>query len=195
MKIDTRNLILKNAYEEMRLHGFQGLRTDKVIEDLNITKGALYHYFPGKKELALAVIDEIISEKYRDTWQGIEGYEDNAIDFVIITLEWLLKRTTEKDIRLGDPLNNLIQEMSALDDDFRKKLEEILDNVRQLIQSALKKGKKAGNVRDNTSAKDTALFIIGSILGAYTIAKLYQSKKIFNNLIEGLIENIRLLKI
>jgi AcrR family transcriptional regulator len=194
MKPETRSLILKKAYEQMRLHGYQGLRTEMVIEELNITKGALYHYFPGKKELALSVVDEIIAEKYMDTWRGIKGYEDNAIDFIVLTLEWMLKRSTEKEIRLGDPLNNLIQEMSALDDDFRNRLEKILEEITGMIQQALKKGKKGGNVKETVSARQASLYIVATIMGAYSVAKLYQSHKTFERIIESLIDYLLLLK-
>lgn len=194
MKTETRSLILKKAYEQMRLHGYQGLRTEMVIDELNITKGALYHYFPGKKELAYAVVDEVIAEKYMDTWRGIKGYEDNAVDYIVLTLEWMLKRTTEKEVRLGDPLNNLIQEMSALDNDFRMRLEKILEDIRSMIQLALKKGKKAGNVKDSVSARQASLHIVATILGAYSVSKLYQSRKSFERIIESLIEYLSLLK-
>lgn len=195
MKADTRQLILNKAYEHIKLYGYQGLRTDKVIEALGITKGALYHYFPGKKELGYAVVDEVLAGKYADTWSGLKGYEDNALDFIIITLEWMLKRITEKEIRLGDPLTNLIQEMSALDEGFRVRLETILGNIQGLLQTALKKGKKGGNVKESVPARQTSIYILATLQGAFSLAKVYQSRKIFVNVTENLIIYLKDLKI
>lgn len=55
---DTRTQILERIYQAVRLHGFQGMRADKVVIDLGITKGALYHYFASKLELGYAIVDE-----------------------------------------------------------------------------------------------------------------------------------------
>ena len=62
--MNTREQILNKNYESMCVHGFQGLRTDKVIDTLGITKGAFYHYFSSKKELGYAIVDEIIAPHY-----------------------------------------------------------------------------------------------------------------------------------
>jgi AcrR family transcriptional regulator len=47
----TRNKIVQKCFEAIAEHGFCTLRTDKEIQRLKITKGAFYHYFPGKMEL------------------------------------------------------------------------------------------------------------------------------------------------
>ena len=51
MQSDTRQRILEKNFEAMHEHGYQGMRADKVVKELGITKGAFYHYFEGKQEL------------------------------------------------------------------------------------------------------------------------------------------------
>ena len=55
----TRQKILDIAFEEILLKGYQGLRVDGVLKKAALTKGAFYHHFSSKKELGLAVIDEV----------------------------------------------------------------------------------------------------------------------------------------
>ena len=69
---DTRAQILERNFQAVRLHGFQGMRADKVITDLGITKGALYHYFPNKFELGYAIVDELIAPVYVNSWRPFE---------------------------------------------------------------------------------------------------------------------------
>ena len=45
----TRQIILQAAYEEIYARGFQAASIAKILSTTDVTKGALYHYFPTKK--------------------------------------------------------------------------------------------------------------------------------------------------
>lgn len=62
--IDTREKILTAMFSDGHLNGFQGLRADKVITEIGVTKGALYHYFPTNQSIGLSIIDEMIEPMY-----------------------------------------------------------------------------------------------------------------------------------
>jgi AcrR family transcriptional regulator len=69
---DTRARILQENYKAVHRFGFQGTRTDKVVAELGITKGAFYHYFPTKNDLGYAIVDEIILPNYTSIWKAFE---------------------------------------------------------------------------------------------------------------------------
>ena len=56
----ARDKILNAAYGEIHRSGFQAASIANILADTKLTKGALYHYFPAKRVLGLAVIDEVI---------------------------------------------------------------------------------------------------------------------------------------
>ncbi|MDB5014222.1 MAG: hypothetical protein JWQ25_2424, partial [Daejeonella sp.] len=84
--MDTRTQILNKNYEAMSKHGFQGLRTDKVIAELNITKGAFYHYFPSKNSVGYAVVDELMTPQYITNWANLVRKDVHVIDAFIEAL-------------------------------------------------------------------------------------------------------------
>lgn len=51
---------LDAAFSEIHRHGFQAASLTQILTDTGLTKGALYHHFPDKKALGLAVIQEVI---------------------------------------------------------------------------------------------------------------------------------------
>ena len=61
----------------MHLNGFQGLRADKVITEIGITKGARYHYFPTKQSIGLCIIDEVIKPMYLTFYNELDVWQHN----------------------------------------------------------------------------------------------------------------------
>ena len=101
-------------FADIHKNGFQGLRADKVIKDLDVTKGAVYHYFPSKDSIGLAVIEEILEPNYLKFYNDLDIFEGNPIDMLQFHLKDLSRMATEESISLGCPMNNLVQEMSPL---------------------------------------------------------------------------------
>jgi AcrR family transcriptional regulator len=60
----TRRGILAAAFAEIHRQGFQAASVANILADTGLTKGALYHHFPDKKALGLAVIDEVIRPSF-----------------------------------------------------------------------------------------------------------------------------------
>ncbi len=171
---DTRTLILQANYHAMRRHGFQGVRPDKVIAALGVTKGALYHYFPSKKDLGYAVVEEIISPAYLGIWGDIQTKNDHPIDQVQTLLNVLLHPAKTDDIALGCPLNNLIQEMSPLDEGFRNRLAAILKAMHRSLAAGLKRGVANQQVKPSVNPDAAAWMILSAVEGAFGLSKTFQ---------------------
>ena len=48
---DTRNRILKAAFDEFAAHGIAGARIDRIAISAGVNKAMIYYHFPGKQEL------------------------------------------------------------------------------------------------------------------------------------------------
>jgi TetR/AcrR family transcriptional regulator, transcriptional repressor for nem operon len=192
--MDTRTQILQKNFEAMRLNGFQGVRADKVVESLSITKGALYHYFATKQELGYAIVDEIIAPHYTGFWKPLENYGGNPIDYIKTKFHELAAICTENEAKLGCPLNNLMQEMSPLDDGFRERLQSIITQMQQSVAIGLKNGQKKKFVRKDIDPTKTALFLISSLEGAYGVAKTLQNRAAFETVMSGLTDYLETLR-
>lgn len=190
----TRREILEKNYESIKKQGFQGTRTDRVIEDMGITKGAFYHYFKTKQDLGYAVIDELIAPRYIGMWQQLDHHEDQPIDGIIQILEQFRQQYDDEKIRLGCPLNNLVQEMSPIDDGFQQRLQDIFTEIHAALTRALVRAGNNLQLSALLNEEDAAYFILASLEGCFTLGKAHQSKIVFDKAINQLIRYVRLLK-
>jgi hypothetical protein len=62
----TRDKLLQAAFCEIHRQGFQAASIANILADTGLTKGALYHHFPTKQALGLAVIGEVIEARLDD---------------------------------------------------------------------------------------------------------------------------------
>ncbi len=176
---DTRERILQQMFLDIRKNGFQGLRADKVIADMDITKGALYHYFPNKQSIGTAVIEEILRPNYLRHYLELEHSEMHPIDKLQEHLQFLSAQATDEDVALGCPLNNLVQEMSPIDEDFRLRMKSIVDTIHRSIATALRRGQAAGQVRSDVNPEQIAQFFFAGVEGAYSISKVRKDAAAF----------------
>ena len=177
-ELATRQVILEAAYEEIHARGFQGASLSKILSSTNVTKGALYHYFPTKIELGYAVVDEILAEHIQQMWiQPLLETDDPITAFKNIILQ-SGREITEEDIQCGCPLNNLAQEMAPIDEGFRSRVEAVYRSWRKGIEKALLSGQEKGFVKKEVNVVSVATMIVASLEGCMGLAKNAQSKKV-----------------
>ena len=191
MSTSTRQLILQRCFEAIQAKGFETLRTDKEIARLKITKGAFYHYFPNKAELGYAVVDEVMMPYYEQKWANLANIETGIADALNTVLEQEKNKASETTIKRGDVLTNMILEMSHSDDLFRQKLEAVNEVQVKIIQKAIMAGRVAGELKNQTDARSMALFIVGQLMGCYTISKVRASKETFVSMVGNLQKQLK----
>jgi len=171
--------ILDEAFQEVYRHGFQAASLSHIIGKSGLTKGALYHHFPTKADLGHAVIDEVIRDGLEAMVFAPLRESDDPIATLLDIIRLKGERTTVESVALGCPLNNLMQEMSTLDIQFKKRLTAVLDEWRDACMDALQRGQKRGRVRKEVDCRAAALFLVSAWEGCTGVAKNLQSVKEF----------------
>lgn len=191
----TRQVILEAAYEEIHARGYQGASLSKILSSTNVTKGALYHYFPTKLELGYAVVDEILADHIQQQWvQPLLLTKDPIASFKKIIMQ-TGSEITEEDIQCGCPLNNLAQEMAPKDEGFRLRIEAVYRSWRKGIESALLKGQENGFVKQEINVASVATMIVASLEGCMGLAKNSQSKKLLFQCGQSVVDYLESLKV
>lgn len=171
----TRASLLQAAFGEIFANGYQAASLDRILARTAVTKGALYHHFPNKHALGLAVVDEVIAQRFTQFVKEPLAATDDPLPVLRGMIRTKVEAASRKELTLGCPLNNLIQEMAPLDDEFRKRLQGILRAWRDAIADALQRGQQAGNVRADVDPQDAASFITAAVEGAQGLAKATHS--------------------
>lgn len=175
----TRERLLQSAFREIYKYGFQGAGIDTILAATNVTKGALYHHFESKEALGYAIVEEIIAEITRHRWVlPLQRSSDkNPVDALIGIVKAI--PCEPKDVKSGCPLVNLAQEMSQLDEQFRKRLERIFHTWQEEIAITLRRGQSQGMVRRDLVPEETASFLIAMVEGYEVLAKNAQDARVW----------------
>jgi AcrR family transcriptional regulator len=183
----TRQRLLQAAFREVYRYGFQSAGIDTILAATNVTKGALYYHFESKEALGHAIIEEIVAEITKDRWVRPlrESKDKNPIDALIRIVQAIPARP--KDVKLGCPLVNLTQEMSQINEQFRKRLERIYKAWQEGIATALREGQYRGTVRPDLVPEETASFLIAMVEGYEVLAKNAQDPKVWNMGIKNIV--------
>jgi AcrR family transcriptional regulator len=188
----TRERLLQAAFREVHRSGFQSAGIDTILAATNVTKGALYHHFDSKEALGYAIVEEIIAKLVQDRWLGPLLCEGQPIDILIGIVRKIPGRP--EDVRAGCPLLNLAQEMSPLDERFRKRLERIFLAWQDGVATLLRKGQSQGTVRRSLNPDEAASFLIAMVEGYGSLAKNAQDMKVWEVGITNIVEWLRSLR-
>ena len=78
----TRAALLEAGARGFSRYGYGNLVLEKVASEAGYTRGALYHLFAGKEDLALAVVDWVAQTWEREVWEPAQLAKD-PVDVLI----------------------------------------------------------------------------------------------------------------
>ena len=180
----TRDKLLNAAFEEIYRRGFQAASLDTILAKAGVSKGALYHHFPDKAALGYAVVDEVVKGLLLERWGVLEPPTGDPVTALQRILRDRAARLTTHEVELGCPLNNLAQEMSPLDQRFRRGVNATFDIWTEAVGKDLARGQAAGTVRRDVDARKIAAFVVASIEGSFGLAKGAQSASMLRSNLE-----------
>lgn len=162
----SRGAIMVAAARGIARHGYSRLSLAAVAEQAGYTRGALYHQFPNKEALALAVVDWI-----HETWQAEVGHLLDDADDAAETLLAVARRHT-----LYCRSHNAAAVMQILAIEFHQRDEPVGDVVAALADELVARcrkliltGRRQGSLPAGPPARDTAQAFI-SVLEAVAIS-------------------------
>ena len=124
---DTRSRIVAAAMELFWEKGYGSTSIADILARASINSGSLYHFFPGKQDLLVAVL-----EAYRDgirpmllepAWQGVA----DPVDRVFALLAKYRELIVATDAFYGCPIGSLALELHEPDPVVRGRLAENFD--------------------------------------------------------------------
>ncbi len=175
----TRVRLLQAAFEEMYRSGYRSADLGAILAAAGVTKGALYYHFDNKEALGYAVVDEVIANSVDRKWvQPLRNAKDPIDAVVRIVQSESLKR---EDVQRGCPLLNLSQEMSGLDEGFRRRTAKLFKDWHDAIAEALREGQKRRVVRSDIDANETATFLIAAYEGYVVLTKNAQDARMMQS--------------
>ncbi len=160
---DTRQRIIDSARELIYARSYTDVGVQQICDNAGVKKGSFYHFFPSKRDLTLAVLDQL-QAFFRNTilnqafaadlppLQRIERFFSSIYEFQKQT-----KAATGHI--LGCPFGNLGCEMSTQDEAIRAKVDAIFYASERPFEQALLEAVARGDLPAiDTAATARAIF-------------------------------------
>lgn len=174
----TRAHILETAFGEIYKSGFQSVSIDRIIEKTDVTKGAFFHYFSTKNALGYAIVDEILREMILERWiRPLAAYK-NPVQGILKRFKKLTDEWSDEHLALGCPLNNLTQEMSAVDTEFRAKLQAVMEMWIEETERYVRKAQREGYLKKSVNPRRLAEFIVATQEAAFALTKTMNDRRL-----------------
>lgn len=184
----TRSALLQAAFEEIYAAGFRAASLESILARTGVTKGALYHHFPNKQALGHAVVEEVLLPRAIEDWGPLLDDSRNPVDALIEIFTAEKTGRLAERLRMGCPVNNLVQEMAGLDEGFRARLAAFQQRWIRAIEKALLRGIEAGQVRGDVAARQAATLIVAGYEGCAGIAKCHRDAALYAGCVDSIIE-------
>jgi TetR/AcrR family transcriptional regulator, transcriptional repressor for nem operon len=175
---ETKDRLLKVATELMIEKGFVATTVDDICEAAKVTKGAFFHYFGTKEDLAEEAIAHF-SEKMRENFKACcpEDLKD-PLDRIYATVDAAIAHSQRPEMK-GCLVGTLSQEISASHERLRLCCADNFNNgVREILEKFLTEAKKKYAPKGSWNPGEIADQFIATAQGAMVIAKARENKTV-----------------
>jgi len=158
----TRGALLESAARGLSRYGYGNLTLERVAGDAGYTRGALYHQFEDKEDLALAVIDWVDETWRQEVGQPVEQEADPLAALIALARGHAVY--CRRDVaRVAIALR---LEFSGQDHPVGRRLERVSEGLVKRCARLISAGRRTGAIPAGPPAKTVALGFIGAMEGA-----------------------------
>jgi AcrR family transcriptional regulator len=158
----SRSALLESAARGLSRYGYGKLVLEQVARDAGYTRGALYHQFKDKEDLALAVIEWVNESWMREVGEPAARQPDPVAE--LLTLARGHAVFCRRDI--ARVVLALRLEFAGQEHPVGREIERIWDTgVRRCVR-LIDAGREAGSIPPGPPARAVALALLGALEGA-----------------------------
>ena len=161
LQINKKNQILDAALQVFVKKGYSETRMIDIVKCSGLSKGAIYHYYAGKKDVFLALIEHWETQTFPDFYSR-NGKKRSAADTLRDFAKEILKVFKDRSYVFHAEVE--FWSLSNQDDEVRKRSQELYEKIINLFELVINKG-----IRENefiqVNSRMTAIYILSVFQG------------------------------
>jgi AcrR family transcriptional regulator len=178
---DTRWRILEAAMHLFWEKGYGSTSIADILARAGVNSGSLYHFFPGKQDLLVAVLDTYIGGirqmLLEPAWRGV----DDPIEKIWKLMDGYREALVQTECSYGCPIGSLALELHEPDPAVRERLAKNFSNWTDAIEECLV---AAGErVPPDVDKRALAEFVLTTMEGGVMLARSYRDIGYFDRAI------------
>ncbi len=181
---DTRTRLVLTAMQLFWEKGYGSTSIADVLHKAGVNSGSLYHFFPGKQDLLLAVLDAyhggIRQMLLEPAWIGV----DDPIEKIFALLAHYRKSLVSTDCHYGCPIGSLALELHEPDLPVRERLarnfQAWVDTIHACLQEA------GSRLPADLNRRALAHFVLTTMEGGVMQARTFRKIAYFDDAVNQL---------
>ncbi|MDR3096711.1 MAG: TetR/AcrR family transcriptional regulator [Paraburkholderia sp.] len=170
--------------------GFYNFSLDELVALAGVPKGSFHYYFANKDAYALEVIQAYAEYFARKLDQHLTDETLQPMDRIRAFAEDAASGMERFDYKRGCLVGNLSQELAALDETFRAKLLEVIQDWRRRVERCLDEAKAAGEIAPDADTAALARYFWNAWEGAVLCSKLEKSRAPLDDASRAFIDHV-----
>ncbi|HKT96183.1 MAG TPA: TetR family transcriptional regulator C-terminal domain-containing protein [Paraburkholderia sp.] len=170
--------------------GFYNFSLDELVALAGVPKGSFHYYFANKDAYALEVIQAYAEYFARKLDQHLTDETLQPMDRIRAFADDAANGMERFDYKRGCLVGNLSQELAALDETFRAKLLEVIQDWRRRIERCLDEAKAAGEIAPEADTAALARYFWNAWEGAVLCSKLEKSRAPLDDASRAFIDHV-----
>jgi AcrR family transcriptional regulator len=180
----TRAALLEAAAKGFSRYGYGNVVLEQVANEAGYTRGALYHQFAGKEELALAVVEWVKESWEREVWQPAQRNAEPVE--VLVALARGHIAYCRRDI--ARVMMSLRVEFAGREHPLGRTVDAIGKDLGRRFGILITAGRRNGSIPPGPSARTLAVAVIAAMEGlAIQMAGVRDDELIAERMVRGML--------
>jgi len=180
----ARGRLIDSAGHLIYASSYAAVSVDDLCAAAGVRKGSFYYFFPSKRDLALAAIDERWARARATILEPAFAPDIPPFERIVRFFHRAAANQRGAVVR-GCPFGNLALEVSTQDKVIRDRVRSVFDGYRGYFEAALREAVASGSIHDQ-DIRATAEAILACFQGAMLLAKTHNDPHIIDKLADRL---------
>lgn len=167
----TKQRLLDAGLAMLLEHGYNDLGIQALLAATRTPKGSFYHHFADKEDFALQVIDAYMAQVHAGLDACLGDTGRLPLDRVRRFFE-LTEQSYRKEGYMGCLLGGLGQELSGVNDTFRRRIEGCFSEIARRIAVCLEEARSRGDIAAGSNTRRMANLLVDCWEGAALRSRL-----------------------
>jgi TetR/AcrR family transcriptional repressor of nem operon len=182
--LDTRDRLIVTAMQLFWEKGYGSTSVADVLHAAKVNSGSLYHFFPGKQDLLLAVLEAyrggIDAMLLAPAWKGVA----DPIEKIFALLARYRRSIVQTDSVYGCPIGSLALEIHEPDPPVRKALADNFNAWVDAVERCLLEG--SSRLPKRLDRRELAEFVLTTMEGGVMQARTHRDVAYFDRAVRQL---------
>ena len=176
----ARARLVESAGRRIHASSYAAASVEDLCADAGVQKGSFYYFFPSKRDLALAAIDEQWQNTRATILEPAFAPDVEPLARIARFFHMVAQRQRARVVR-GCPFGNLVAELGTQDKVIRARVCKVFDGYQAYFERALRDAATSGSLPDFDIAS-AARALVAYFQGALLLAKTHNDAKIIDGL-------------